>query len=369
MSHYFISTCPCGEAEFLIDPAKVPEDGIYARCNRCPRVFLVEHPVTPAQAWEAEPEDMVEPEEEGEPSGDGDAGWGTGAAAAVTLAEAGGEEVAAGEETFVELEVPEASPSDEREMWGLPSEGAPEADAPDSEEVGAGDPWELPVAEGAIREDPAPSPRETGAWETGAEVVPPVVDEPEEEGAGVEEGAPEEWAVGGWEGEGRWEEAAAAPEEEPPFDGYFEAVFTAQGLDDASAVQVDADPGFGPAHLQEEPPEPIPTLPPATSETGEREPVIRETPLGSLAPPVFGRGDPHEKARRLARVLVSDMVTYHRDRHHRALEAGTLADDFEEEIQKSWEEYVIQVGRETAAGTPYFTEALNEILARGEQLF
>ena len=36
----------------------------------------------------------------------------------------------------------------------------------------------------------------------------------------------------------------------------------------------------------------------------------------------FGRRDPHDKARRLARVLVSDMIMYNPERHSRAIAAG-----------------------------------------------
>ena len=48
---------------------------------------------------------------------------------------------------------------------------------------------------------------------------------------------------------------------------------------------------------------------------------------------------------------------------------GTLKREFMEEIKKSWEEYVGQVGAETARGTPHFRDALNEILAKGQNLF
>lgn len=75
------------------------------------------------------------------------------------------------------------------------------------------------------------------------------------------------------------------------------------------------------------------------------------------------------RARRLARALVSDIVAYHPDRWEKSLRAGTLREDFREEILKSWEEYVLQVGQETADQTPYFRNALNEILARGEAVF
>lgn len=79
--------------------------------------------------------------------------------------------------------------------------------------------------------------------------------------------------------------------------------------------------------------------------------------------------DPHARARRLARALISDIVMYHPDRRDRALRAGTLRTEFREEIRKSWEEYVAQVGPEIAQSTPYFREALNDILAQGQKIF
>ena len=38
-------------------------------------------------------------------------------------------------------------------------------------------------------------------------------------------------------------------------------------------------------------------------------------------------------------------------------------------MRKSWKEYVDQVGQELAESTPYFGEALNEILGQGQQIF
>lgn len=87
------------------------------------------------------------------------------------------------------------------------------------------------------------------------------------------------------------------------------------------------------------------------------------------APSPFGASDPASKARRLARALVSDIVTYHPDRRDTALRDGTLKREFKEEIKKSWEEYVQQVGQETAQGTTFFRDALNDILARGQRVF
>ncbi|MEE8193789.1 MAG: hypothetical protein V3T74_13675, partial [Gemmatimonadales bacterium] len=66
---------------------------------------------------------------------------------------------------------------------------------------------------------------------------------------------------------------------------------------------------------------------------------------------------------------ISDMIVYQPEKRQRALAEGRLKDEFEEEIKKSWEEYVGQVGRDVAESNPYFTEALNEILAGGQQLF
>jgi hypothetical protein len=83
----------------------------------------------------------------------------------------------------------------------------------------------------------------------------------------------------------------------------------------------------------------------------------------------FLANDPSQKARRLARALVSDMVVYHPAKRREALGAGNLKEAFDEEIAKSWEEYVEQVGRELAESTPHFRDALNEILADGRQLF
>jgi predicted Zn finger-like uncharacterized protein len=85
--------------------------------------------------------------------------------------------------------------------------------------------------------------------------------------------------------------------------------------------------------------------------------------------PVFGPQDPRTRARRLARALVSDIKVYNRDRWEQSTLAGTLRTEFRQEILKSWDEYVEQVGGEIAKRTPYFRDALNDILAAGERVF
>jgi predicted Zn finger-like uncharacterized protein len=90
---------------------------------------------------------------------------------------------------------------------------------------------------------------------------------------------------------------------------------------------------------------------------------------GARPPNPFLSQDPALKARRLARALISDMVVYHPTKRQDGLRDGNLKEIFEEEIKKSWEEYAEQVGRDVAESTPYFREALNEILAGGRQIF
>lgn len=83
----------------------------------------------------------------------------------------------------------------------------------------------------------------------------------------------------------------------------------------------------------------------------------------------FLNADPGQRARRLARALVSDLVAYHPQKREDGLRDGTLRQLFREEIKKSYEEYVEQVGRELAESSPHFQDALNEILGGGRKLF
>jgi predicted Zn finger-like uncharacterized protein len=79
--------------------------------------------------------------------------------------------------------------------------------------------------------------------------------------------------------------------------------------------------------------------------------------------------DPALRAKRLARALVSDIVAYHPARHAEGLRDGTLKTLFRDEIKKSYEEYVDQVGRDFAGSTTHFQDALNDVLASGKKLF
>jgi hypothetical protein len=83
----------------------------------------------------------------------------------------------------------------------------------------------------------------------------------------------------------------------------------------------------------------------------------------------FRNQDPSARAQRLARALVSDIVAYNKDKLKQTRGAASLRTEFREEIRKSWEEYVEQVGLELAKSTPYFRDSLNELLANGEKVF
>ncbi len=63
------------------------------------------------------------------------------------------------------------------------------------------------------------------------------------------------------------------------------------------------------------------------------------------------------------------MIVYQPEKRQQALKAGNVKEAFDEEIKKSWQEYVDQVGEDLAKSTPFFTEALNEILAGGQRVF
>lgn len=125
---------------------------------------------------------------------------------------------------------------------------------------------------------------------------------------------------------------------------------------------------------------PAPAMPAPTVQTPAMPavaPPSSDVPAVGMPTPAAGRrpinpflnADPGQRARRLARALVSDLVAYHPQKRDEGLKDGTLRQRFRDEIKKSYEEYVEQVGREIADGTPHFQDALNDILGGGRKLF
>jgi predicted Zn finger-like uncharacterized protein len=117
-------------------------------------------------------------------------------------------------------------------------------------------------------------------------------------------------------------------------------------------------------------------MPPAAPAPRSPTPVAREEPAIAGSTNVARRpinpfiaNDPGQKARRLARALVSDIVAYHPQKREEGLRTGTLKQLFRDEIKKSYEEYVEQVGQPMAESTPHFQDALNDVLAGGRKVF
>jgi len=113
----------------------------------------------------------------------------------------------------------------------------------------------------------------------------------------------------------------------------------------------------------ETPPSPSAPTPPQSSAPAQPAPGTRR-PIN----PFLAR-DPSLRAKRLARALVSDMVAYYPAKHAEGLEKGTLKELFRDEIKKSYEEYVAQVGADFARSTTHFQESLNEVLGAGRKIF
>ena len=112
---------------------------------------------------------------------------------------------------------------------------------------------------------------------------------------------------------------------------------------------------------------PVDELETASAESPETAPA--EEPEASPGPIRFGRRTPEDKAKSLARSLVSDLVAYNSDKHREAMAAGTLEEVFQEKIQKSLKEYKEQVESEVVAKGSFFNDALNSILAEGQEMF
>lgn len=115
---------------------------------------------------------------------------------------------------------------------------------------------------------------------------------------------------------------------------------------------------------------PVPAAPPpvaATPATGPPSMIPKGTPIPEGLSPEDRQK--HERARRLARVLASDVAIYNREKRERSIQEGNLVAALGYEIKKSWETYKERVGTDFANATPYFRDALNEIVAEGKKIF
>ena len=110
-------------------------------------------------------------------------------------------------------------------------------------------------------------------------------------------------------------------------------------------------------------------LPPLAAEPEAAESAAEPAAADDSGPIRFGRRSPEDKAKSLARSLVSDLVAYNPDKHKEALAAGTLQEVFGDEIQKSLKEYQEQVEPDVMSKGTFFNDALNSILAEGQSVF
>ena len=310
-------SCPSCSSSFPVDPDRVPEGGVLAICSTCQRAFRVSRPV----GWVTDLDGAM-----GMPGHGDDA---TSATAPFVAGEEMEEVQEWRDEASVEVIVPPlvvevVEPGEEAEVE---PEVEPEVEEALEVEVEVRTDAVFEVeAEPLIEAQPEPG----SETEPEPEPEPHSEPEPEVESETAPEPSPEAWP-------GAASEALPAPMPEPP-------------------------PGSG-GSSESPPPLVTPSLPGSPSTPT----WAAEAPTSARAR--FGLRDPANRAKRLARVLASDMITYNPARYADARRQGTLRQDFREEIEKSWEEYVEQVGEVLATTTNHFADALNEVLAQGEHLF
>ncbi|MBN1232598.1 MAG: zinc-ribbon domain-containing protein [Candidatus Coatesbacteria bacterium] len=101
------------------------------------------------------------------------------------------------------------------------------------------------------------------------------------------------------------------------------------------------------------------TSPAATQETDEKKKSEFESFLEALPPQ---ERKAHMDARRLARVLASDIVAYNKEKIEKGRKDSNLVEVLKPEIRKSWSLYKRRIPPQIIDKTDYFLEALNEIV-------
>ncbi len=76
--------------------------------------------------------------------------------------------------------------------------------------------------------------------------------------------------------------------------------------------------------------------------------------------------DPHERAKRLARLIVSDLILYNQQKIMEGIRNDTLFELLGEEIQKGREYYERNVDPLVLSETNYFNEILVDMLLKGK---
>jgi len=309
-------SCPDCRSIFRVDPAKVPSTGVRARCSVCSGVISI-----PA------PSGQTPPQTSGSRSESAPSESGSRDQSRSTPAAQGGWDPPPFGSASQRAPAASAAPSQQRAPAAPPiprTPAAPPAQPRPVEAPAAPRPRPESIERSSVTATATPPSPSTGLPEFNSPPTPPSV-RPQSPGAPV----------------------PSAPPFAPPA--------TSSGPS-APPFVPSAPPSRPPATPR--PPAPAHASSPATGDGGARRP---------LNP--FLSKDPNQRAKRLARALVSDIITYHPAKHAEGLRDGTLKQLFREEIKKSFEEYIAQVGQQLAESTTYFQEALNEVLGAGKKIF
>ena len=337
-ARFFTTHCPSCSTGFPVDPGKVPEGGIAAICSDCRRVFTVVVPEGYSTAASAdilggsprEEPDLPAFTIEDEPVDTGGAAFEVDSEAAPLEIDSEAAPFAT-EEPGIEapsLEV-EAEDAADRPSLDIEPDVEPPAEVEHEEPADRLDAEPLPGA-ALLLDDELPDSPAAAAPPAATEDPPTKVPEPPPTSTPTADPGSTAPAP-----KAEPKPAAQPPETEPRPDPTY--VDLSRLANEALADEAPAPPMAG-----------------------------KSATAGSQR---FGKRDPHERAQHLARVLVSDIIACYPVRYQEALSKGTLAEDFANEIKKSFREFTDQVGAEMAESTPYFNQALNEVLARGKQVF
>jgi O-methyltransferase involved in polyketide biosynthesis len=78
------------------------------------------------------------------------------------------------------------------------------------------------------------------------------------------------------------------------------------------------------------------------------------------------RKDPYERAKRMARLIIRDIVLYNKDKIAEAIKNDSLFDALEKELEEGRKYYEKNVDPAVASQTNYFDEAVVDILVKGQ---
>lgn len=136
-----------------------------------------------------------------------------------------------------------------------------------------------------------------------------------------------------------------------------------------------AQPEPQPAPQPEPAPQPAPQPEPEQSDAAKKVGGLFESLLAGFSLPDNFKNLPpnvqknHKDAIKLARQLAKDILLYHKDDVERGMANGNVKDVLKDEVEKSYKFYTQRVQPELLETTNYFNEALNKIVAKGQNVY